>query len=278
LFPERPYKKTFGGNRMRSRKRGKRAGAVLAAVVALLVAVQGGAAEKREKRAESPHGRKDQKSCVVCHVSNPAEGAGQRGNAGLKFGGDIVAVCSSCHEGYRHMHPVKIAVAPDMKSPEDLPLDKDGKITCITCHDVMEAAGVHRKRKVVGRQLCLNCHVDSDILAQVSWYPTRLRKGEKGRLELKVVEFRIPARKAYIGDSVLLYYYAKNVDTGDILFGTNILHDDGTHGDRVAHDSIYTLMEEAPSKGKKSRIVYTGWVVDSEVRRSNTVTLAVEYD
>jgi hypothetical protein len=263
---------------MRSRKHGKWAVAVLAAAMALLVAAQGGTAEKKEKRSESPHGRKDQKSCGVCHVSIPAEGTGQRRNAGLKFGGDIVAICSSCHEGYRHMHPVKIAVAPDMKSPEDLPLDKDGKITCITCHDVMEGAGVHRKRRIVGRQLCLNCHVDSDILAQVSWYPTHLAKGEKGRLELKVVEFRIPARKAYLGDSVLLYYYAKDVDKGDILFGTNILYDDGTHGDRVAHDSIYTLMEEASRKGKKKRLVYTGWVVDSEARRSNTVTLAVEYE
>ncbi len=263
---------------MESRKSGRGASAVLAAVVALLVAAQGADAEKREKRGESPHGRKDQKTCVVCHVQNFVEVAGQRRDYGLKFAGDVVALCSSCHEGYRHMHPVKIAVAPDMKSPEDLPLDRDGKITCITCHDVMEGTGVHRKRKLVGRQLCLNCHVDSDIIAQVNWYPTRLKKGEKGRLELKVVEFRIPAKKTHIGGSVILYYYAKNVDTGDILFGTNILHDDGTHGDRVARDSIYTLMEESPKEGKKRRIVYTGWVVDSETRRSNTVTLAVEYE
>lgn len=262
---------------MESMRREKRACAILAALAALLIATPGSAAEKRG-RGESPHGRKDTKSCLVCHISAPSEGAVPGRDSGLKFGGDIVTICSSCHTGYRHMHPVKIAVAPDMKSPEDLPLDKDGKITCITCHDVMEGIGVHRKRKLVGRQLCLNCHVDSDILAQVSWYPTRLGKGEKGRLELKVVEFRLPAKKARIGDSVLLYYYAKNVDKGDILFGTNILYDDGTHGDRIAHDSIFTLMEEAPKKGKKRRVVYTGWVVDSEARRSNTVTLAVEYD
>ncbi len=263
---------------MRAWKIGMPAAALLAAAIVLLAAGGSGAAEKKDRKGENPHGRKDQKSCAFCHVTTSPEAVSQRKDRGLKFGGEIVVLCSSCHEGYRHMHPVKIAVAPEMKSPEDLPLDRDGKITCITCHDVMEAAGVHRKRRVVGRQLCLNCHVDSDILAQVNWYPTRLEKGEKGRLELKVVEFRLPARKAYIGESVLLYYYAKNVDTGDIVFGTNILYDDGTHGDRTAHDSIYTLMEEAPKEGKKRRIVYTGWVVDSEVRRSNTVTLAVEYN
>ena len=157
------------------------------------------------------------------------------------------------------MHPLKIAVAPDMRKPEDLPLDRNNRITCITCHDVMEKAGVHRKRKATGRQLCLNCHVDSDILAQLSWYPTQLKKGEKGRLEVKVVEFHIPAKKIHIGDSVLLYYYARDVDTGGITFGTNILHDDGTHGDRVARDSVYTLIEETPAAGKKRRLVYTAW-------------------
>lgn len=262
---------------MRSRKRGNRAGAIAAGTLALLIAAFGAFAGPKEKRGENPHGRQDAGACVVCHVSAPSGTGGQRSGAALRFGGDIVALCSSCHEGYRHMHPLKIAVAPDMRKPEDLPLDGNNRITCITCHDVMEKAGLHRKRKVTGQQLCLNCHVDSDILAQVSWYPTQLRKGEKGRLEVKVVEFHVPAKKIPIGDSVLLYYYARDVDTGGITFGTNILRDDGAHGDRVARDSIYTLIEEAPATGKKRRLVYTAWVMDIHGRKSNTVTLAVEY-
>lgn len=262
---------------MRLRKRGYRAGAIPAGALALLLAAFGASAEPMEKRVESPHGRKDSGACVVCHVSAPVEAGGQPPGIGLRMGGDVVALCSSCHEGYRHMHPLKIAVAPDMKKPEGLPLDRNDRITCITCHDVMENAGVHRKWNVTGRRLCLNCHVDSDILAQVSWYPTRLKMGEKGRLEVKVVEFRISANKIHIGDSVLLYYYARDVDTGDITFGTNVLHDDGTHGDRVARDSVYTLIEESPATGKKRRLVYTAWIMDIHGRKSNTVTLAVEY-
>lgn len=246
-------------------------------MLVLVVAVSGWAAEQKVKRVESPHGKKDAGACVVCHVSAPVEKGGQPPGVELRFGGDVVALCSSCHEGYRHMHPMKIAISPEMKKPQDLPLDKNDRITCITCHDVMEKAGVHRKRKVTGRMLCLNCHVDADILAQVNWYPTRLKKGERGRLEIKVVEFHLPAGKNHLGDSVLLYYYARDVDTGDITFGTNILHDDGTNGDRVPRDSIYTLMEEAPKAGKKRRLVYTAWVMDINGRKSNTVTLAVEY-
>lgn len=251
---------------------------MLAAGAAMLLLVVSAAAENKQGRMDNPHVRGDSKTCIVCHLSTPREGSLPAKESNLQFRGDIVALCSSCHATYRHMHPVKIAVAPNMKSPENLPLDKDGKITCITCHDVMEAMDVHRKRRLVGRELCLNCHADSEILAQVNWYPTYLKKGEQGRLELKVVDFRILGKKKYLGDSVLLYYYAKNVDTGQIVFGTNILYDDGTHGDRVPHDTIYSLTEEASKSEKKRRLVYTGWVLDSAGRRSNTVTLAVEYE
>ncbi len=263
---------------MATRARGMWGVALAAAALAVFAAASGEAAERRAARGENPHARKDRKACIVCHVSAPAEGSVPAKENNLRFSGDLVALCSSCHESYKHMHPVKIAVAPDMKSPEDLPLDRDGKITCITCHDVMEASGVHRRRRIVGRALCLNCHVDSDILAQVNWYPTHLGKGEQGRLELKVVEFRLRGKKSYVGESVLLYYYAKNVDTGDISFGTNVLYDDGTHGDRIARDSIYTLIEKAEKFEKSKRVVYTGWVLDADGRRSNTVTLAVEYE
>jgi len=247
-------------------------------VAAVLLLLCGVAESAPVKRAENPHGRKDAKACVECHVSIPAEGSSPRKENNFRFGGDMVNLCSSCHVGYRHMHPVRIAVSPEMKSPEDLPLDRDGKITCITCHDVMEGHGVARKRRIVGRALCLNCHSDTDLLAEVAWFPTRLKRGEKGRLEVKVVEFRIPRKKSSLGDTMLLYYYSKSPSGGEITFGTNILHDDGTHGDRVAHDSIYTLTEIASGIEKKKRVVYTGWVLDNTGRRSNTVTLAVEYE
>ncbi len=243
----------------------------------VLLAVAAGADAAPGKRADNPHVRTEPKTCVICHIGSPDEGVPVRKENNLKFGGDILALCTSCHSGYRHMHPVKIALSPEMKSPGELPLDKEGKITCITCHDVMEKHGVARKRRVVGRALCLNCHADTDILAEVVWFPTRLKVGEKGRLEVKVVEFRIPRKKTSLGDTALLYYYGKG-PSGDITFGTNILYDDGTHGDRVARDSIYTLTEIAAGIEKKKRVVYTGWILDNAGRRSNTVTLAVEYE
>jgi hypothetical protein len=261
---------------MRLTKRGL-AGCALAAGLALLLSA--GDAPAKAK-VENPHlKRKDPKACLVCHTAAPgAPKQGVRPDPKLKFGGDVVALCSSCHATYSHMHPVKIAVAPDMKSPDELPLDREGKITCITCHDAMEGHGIVRKKRFVGKALCLNCHFDSDILAQIVWYPTHLKKGETGRLEMKVTEFRISGRKSTLGESVLLYYTVRNVDTKATTFGTNILYDDGSHGDRTPRDGVYTLMEEAAALDRKERRVYTGWIVDGAGRRSNTVTLAIEYE
>lgn len=266
---------------MRIAKWLKRAGFLAVGGALLLGFAVPAAATKTKPKAkvENPHlAKKDPKACLVCHASAPgAVRQGVRRDPKLKFGGDVVALCGSCHEAYNHMHPVKIAVAPEMKSPEELPLDKDGKITCITCHDVMEGHGINRNKRMIGKALCLNCHFDSDILAQVVWYPTHLKKGEQGRLEMKVSEFRIKGKKKTLGESVLLYYTFRNVDTKAITFGTNILYDDGSHGDRTPRDGIYTLMEEATTD-RKERRVYTGWIVDGTGRRSNTVTLAVEYE
>ena len=78
--------------------------------------------------------------------------------------------------------------------------------------------------------------------------------------------------------SIDRHIYVKNVDTGQISFGTNVLYDDGSHGDRIARDSIYTLIEKAERFEKSKRVVYTGWVLDADGRGSNTVTLAVEYE
>jgi hypothetical protein len=173
---------------------------------------------------------------------------------------------------------VKLVISPITKGAELLPLGREGKIICITCHDVMEKISVHRKKIATGRELCLSCHVDADIFAQIIWYPTHLKKGETGRLEIKVVEFNLSSNKEYIGDTVLLYFYAKDIDSGNITFGTNVLYDNGTHGDRVKGDSIYTLTESAQVDDKVKRLVYTGWILNSSNKRSNTVTLAIEYE
>lgn len=224
------------------------------------------------------HERSDKAVCIKCHKSVPTEGSSPIAERNILFDGDVEKTCMVCHNKYQHEHPVKLVLSPSLKGSKSIPIGMKGKIICITCHDVMRKIPIHRNVELSGKELCLNCHVESDIFAQIIWYPTHLKKGETGRLEIKVVEFNSKSKKSYIGDTVLLYFYAKDVDEGNISFGTNVLHDDGTNGDRVRGDSIYTITEAVSVEGKGRRLVYTGWILDKKGKRSNTVNLAIEYE
>lgn len=70
--------------------------------------------------------------CLVCHESKPREGE----EANLKFGGDVIKLCTSCHDGSKAphaIHPNKVAVNAG-NGKIKVPL-YDDKINCLTCHD-----------------------------------------------------------------------------------------------------------------------------------------------
>ena len=77
------------------------------------------------------------KDCDVCHIEAPVPG---QDDLMLKFDGDDVAMCNSCHESENmtcDIHPTGIVPQNDssIAVPESLPLF-DEKITCRTCHDI----------------------------------------------------------------------------------------------------------------------------------------------
>ncbi|MGD8353137.1 MAG: multiheme c-type cytochrome [Pseudomonadota bacterium] len=70
---------------------------------------------------------KDPARCPQCHVSDAGEPEGV-------FTRDIVSLCMDCHPmAHRTSHPVDIK--PQNPVSAGLPLDRDGTITCDTCHD-----------------------------------------------------------------------------------------------------------------------------------------------
>ncbi|GBE05602.1 MAG TPA: hypothetical protein ENH31_07770 [Nitrospirae bacterium] len=108
------------------------------------------------------------KYCPECHEKVPKKG----GKKFLKFAGDYTQLCR-CH-GYTpgtYIHPVNIVPSDEKKKviPKDLPLE-DGKLTCLTCHDIsMQCEGKDRlkvlnKRFLRGApfakrtDLCFRCH------------------------------------------------------------------------------------------------------------------------
>jgi len=78
------------------------------------------------------------KDCDVCHEGTPREGDADKQ---LKYGGDDIAMCNSCHgnESLKgDLHPAGITPPPPggaVNIPSGLPL-YGGNITCRTCHDV----------------------------------------------------------------------------------------------------------------------------------------------
>jgi hypothetical protein len=75
------------------------------------------------------------KYCMVCHEQTPRQGV-----KSLKYGGDFKQLCR-CHYKTieRDLHPIGIEPSEEKKKrlPNDFPL-QDGKIDCITCHDIFD--------------------------------------------------------------------------------------------------------------------------------------------
>lgn len=103
--------------------------------------------------------------CLDCHVGIPLP------ESPLALHNDLSSICSGCHRHSHYQsaqqassghHP--IGVKPAMPVPLDMVLDKDGAMTCATCHLYHEAGRGHEDmpiaylRRPSGKSLCLTCH------------------------------------------------------------------------------------------------------------------------
>lgn len=132
--------------------------------IGFILAATGNAGELEQ--APDPHG--DPALCSRCHISVK----GRR--AILKFDGDAVKLCRSCHDGKLsagEAHPVgmapKPAIAARMKAR--FPLE-DGMLGCLTCHDVTWHCSTSRQSAFPRRgylrgaavshpmEFCFQCH------------------------------------------------------------------------------------------------------------------------
>ena len=97
--------------------------------------------------------------CLQCHERLPF--AGHQ----IFFTETVNRACMECHQAHSYFsHPIK--VVPSMPVPADMPLDKDGKIACITCHTFHEGfintEGRQKtsflRRTMPGQLFCFSCH------------------------------------------------------------------------------------------------------------------------
>ena len=116
-------------------------------------------------RYGNPHGKSDYASCQGCHLEVRLKKEEMRTN--LRYAGDDMRICHSCHGAMDACHPVLINLPDAMKPGKDLPLTADGKIKCLTCHDPMaEGSKVTVRRREKGEPvnaICFRCHDKSDL-------------------------------------------------------------------------------------------------------------------
>ncbi len=97
--------------------------------------------------------------CFECHEKLPLKGEVQ------KLRPHIEKICMKCHSfESRLSHPV--GIMPKLAVPVDMPLDREGKVSCITCHDVHMSAinkltgtkTSYLRRTTKGKRFCYSCH------------------------------------------------------------------------------------------------------------------------
>lgn len=117
-------------------------------------------------RYVNPHASGDYSGCRGCHAEVSTKKEEMRKNR--RYGGDDLLICLSCHGSMDSCHPILVKLGPGMRPGSGLPLSADGKITCLTCHDPMPAAGKgvemrERKPGDPGNAICFRCHDKADL-------------------------------------------------------------------------------------------------------------------
>lgn len=84
------------------------------------------------------------KNCSSCHTTDNK----------LKIA-DVSELCISCHPNHTSDHKIGVVVK---MIPVGLPLDKEHKMTCITCHEPHGNGVGIKMLRMKGESLCQSCH------------------------------------------------------------------------------------------------------------------------
>lgn len=105
-------------------------------------------AVQRVKPSESRPLEVKAHSCNMCHLPHKREGK-------ILLNKPLSELCVSCHSERKGSGEHIVGVKPSMPA-EELPLDTEGKMTCITCHDPHGSKSLLRAPSF--SELCKKCH------------------------------------------------------------------------------------------------------------------------
>lgn len=143
------------------------------------------AANYEREKGTTPH-LPDKDACALCHTSSHNFEI-TRADHELRFSGDHLMLCLSCHPRARAHHPVGITLDRQMsgrlRSKGGLPLGKEEIITCITCHttncdrETYKIATRDYRKNPPDFALCWKCH-DREQQATQNPHAENVAKGE----------------------------------------------------------------------------------------------------
>ena len=90
------------------------------------------------------------KACDTCHISHTMGGK-------MLLKAPLSELCLDCHPDRVAPAEHKVDIVPSM-DVERLPLDGEGRMTCVTCHDPHGTSGLARMLRVESSKLCRYCH------------------------------------------------------------------------------------------------------------------------
>ena len=88
--------------------------------------------------------------CGYCHLTSDKTNK-------MRLKATLAELCIECHSDRSGPNEHKVGIAPP-KGVAELPFDKDGLLTCVTCHDPHEKSGYPKLLRVKPSELCLKCH------------------------------------------------------------------------------------------------------------------------
>ncbi len=117
---------------------------------------------------ENPHQVKEYFNCMKCHVDVPKV----NDYVDCRYQDDFILVCYNCHGSDAvPCHPVNIKLTDEMVLPAGFPLNDDGLVTCVTCHNPDCSGEIkieYQNFRMLEKRNCPDCH---DFSEQVTFDP-----------------------------------------------------------------------------------------------------------
>jgi len=102
--------------------------------------------------------------CLVCHTLDAAALKRDPAQARTALIPDLDSRCMTCHGGEGPSH--RTGMRPRGVVPPELPLSRDGRITCATCHFLHGEGDRSRDYERIDNRrgrMCLTCHTMSEL-------------------------------------------------------------------------------------------------------------------